>query len=347
MTVATRSVFKEAAAPRSLALRHQPIAAIGPLDVQVKIHCASICGTDLHIYKWNDWAARSYQPPIPLGHEFGGTVVCTGTAVTRVRAGDIVSAETHLPCGHCRQCRLGRGHTCDNLRLFSRMGLGCFADYTVVPEALLRVVPHGIPIDFATMMEPLGVSVRAVTEVPIAGANVLVVGCGPIGLFAVAAARAYGAGRIMATDLAAYRRSLAQRLGADEVVDPTRQPLADAMPAQLAREKFDVVIETSGSEQAFQEAVTQTRRGGDIVFASLPERPFSIDMARHVILGEITLRGVYGRRLDQTWLQVETLLRAHGPVLAEVLTHTVPLADYEAAFALAASGEAGKVVLHP
>ncbi|MGO4714027.1 alcohol dehydrogenase catalytic domain-containing protein [Bradyrhizobium sp. 2TAF24] len=347
MSIDTRSVFKEAAAPRSLGLRRQPIAALGPHDVLVRIHSASICGTDLHIYKWNEWAAHSYRPPLPLGHEFGGTVVGTGAAVTRVHAGDIVSAETHLPCGECRQCRLGRGHTCDNLRLFSRMGLGCFADHTVVPEALLRLVPDGIAVDFATMMEPLGVSVRAVTEVSVTGANVLVVGCGPIGLFAVAAARAYGAGRIMATDLAAYRRALAQRLGADVVADPARQSLGDAMPAQLAREKFDVVIETSGSEQAFQDALAQTRKGGDIVFASLPERSFSIDMARHVILGEITLRGVYGRRLDQTWLQVETLLRTHGPQLAQVMTHRLPLADFDAAFALAASGEAGKVVLQP
>lgn len=347
MTLSTRSVFKEAAAPRSLGLRHHPVAAIGPHDVLVRIHSASICGTDLHIYKWNDWAARSYRPPTALGHEFGGTVVAVGDGVTRVREGDIVSAETHLPCGHCHQCRLGRGHTCDNLKLFSRMGLGCFADYTIVPDALLRVVPDGTPIEFATMMEPLGVSVRAVTEVAVTGANVLVVGCGPIGLFAVAAARAYGAGAIIATDLAAYRRTLAQRLGADDVVDPARQSLADAMPARLVRDKFDVVIETSGSEQAFQDALTQTRRGGDVVFASLPDRPFSIDMARHVILSEITLRGVYGRRLDQTWLQTEALLRSHGAALSQVLTHTLPLADYDAAFALAASGEAGKVVLRP
>jgi len=347
MTLTTRSVFKEAAVPHSLGLRRQPITAIGPHDVLIKIHSASICGTDLHIYKWNDWAARSYQPPLPLGHEFGGTVICTGDAVTRVREGDIVSAETHLPCGQCRQCRLGRGHTCDNLKLFSRMGLGCFADVIVAPEALLRGVPDGIPIDFATIMEPLGVSVRAVTEVPVTGANVLVVGCGPIGLFAIAAARAYGAGAIMATDLAGYRRSLAQQLGADAVVDPISQPLSDAMPARLAREKFDVVIETSGNEGAFQDALTQTRKGGDIVFASLPERPFSIDMARHVILSEITLRGIYGRRLDQTWLQVETLLRTYGPKLAQVMTHRLPLADFEAAFALAASGQAGKVVLQP
>jgi threonine 3-dehydrogenase len=347
MTVESRSVFKEQPAPHSLGLRLQPLASVGESDVLIKIHSASICGTDLHIYKWNEWASHTYRPPMPLGHEFGGTVVHIGAAARTVREGDIVTAETHLPCGRCRQCRLGRGHTCDNLRLFSRMGLGCFADYTVVPESLLRVVPEDISVELATIMEPLGVSVRAVTEVPIAGANVLVLGCGPIGLFAVAAARAYGAGRIMAADLSAYRLDLSARLGADVVVDPGQQSIASAMPPALASEKFDVVIETSGSEKAFQEALEQTRRGGEVVFTSLPDRPFNIDVSRYVILREIGLRGVYGRRLDKTWLQVETLLRTHGPTLAQVTSHRLPLADFETAFTLASSGKAGKVVLQP
>jgi len=345
--IEARSIFKEQAAPHSLGMRSRQLISVAESEVLIKIHSSSICGTDLHIYKWNEWASRSYRPPMPLGHEFGGTVIEAGSAVRTIRKGDIVTAETHLPCGHCRQCRLGRGHTCDNLKLFSRMGLGCFADYTVVPEAALRIVPADIPIEHATMMEPLGVSVRAVSEIPVDGKNVLVLGCGPIGLFAVAAARAYGAGRIMATDLSAYRLALAESLGADIVLDPSQQSIASAMPAILAEEKFDVVIETSGSERAFQEAIDETRKGGDIVFASLPDRPFSIDISRYLILKEIGLRGVYGRRLDETWLRVETLLRLQGPKLAQVMSHALPLADFETAFALASSGQAGKVVLHP
>lgn len=343
----SRSLLKEEAAPNSLALRSRALPPLGETDVLVRIQSASICGTDLHIYKWNDWAARNYRPPMPLGHEFGGTVAGVGAAVRRVRVGDAVTAETHLACGECRQCRLGRGHTCDDLRLFSRMGLGCFADFTVVPEAVLRVVPADVPAGLATIMEPLGVSVRAVTEVPVAGANVLVLGCGPIGLFAVGAARAYGAGRIVAADLSAYRLDLAERLGADIAVNPAERSIASVMPAALAKEKFDVVIETSGSERALDEAFESIRKGGDVVFASMPDKPFRIDLSRYLILREIGLRGVYGRRLDETWLRVEGLLRTHGQVLAQVLTHRFPLADFDAGFALASAGMAGKVVLEP
>jgi threonine 3-dehydrogenase len=345
--IESRSIFKEEAAPHSLGMRSRQLAAVGECEVLIKIHSASICGTDLHIYNWNDWASRSYRPPMPLGHEFGGTVIKIGSAVRTICEGDVVTAETHVPCGRCQQCRLGRGHTCDNLKLFSRMDLGCFADYTVVPEAALRIVPSDIAVELATMMEPLGVSVRAVTEVPVGGANVLILGCGPIGLFAVAAARAYGAGRIMATDLSPYRLALAESLGADIALNAGRQSIASAMPAILAKEKFDVVIETSGSERAFQEAIDETRKGGNIVFASLPDRPFVIDISRYVILREIGIRGVYGRRLDDTWLRVETLLRTQGPRLAQVMSHRLPLADFETAFTLASSGQAGKVVLHP
>jgi threonine 3-dehydrogenase len=196
-------------------------------------------------------------------------------------------------------------------------------------------------------MEPLGVSVRAVTEVPIYGTNVLMLGCGPIGLFAIAAARAYGAGRIMATDLSTYHLALAESLGADIVLNAGQQSIVSAIPAILAKEKFDVVIETPGSERAFQEAIDETRKGGNIVFASLPGRPFIIDISRYVILREVGIRGVYGPRLDETWLRVQTLLRTQGPRLAPVMSHRLPLADFETDFTLASSGQAGKVVLHP
>ena len=339
MGVESRFVLKERPGSGGLALQSvvlpDPLAA----DVLIKIHSASICGTDLHIYKWNDWAARTYHPPFRLGHEFAGKVVAVGPNSKAIQPGDHVTAETHIPCGHCHQCRLNRRHTCDNLQLFSRSGFGCFSDYTLVPEATLRVVPPRIPLEHATIMEPLGIAVRAVTEAGVGGANVLVLGAGPIGLFAIVAAKAYGAASIIATDLSDYRLDLARQVGATASINPHDGALA--MPPA------DVVIETTGSEAAFTQALGSVRKGARVVFASLPEHPFSLDITRHVVLREITISGVYGRRLDETWIQVERLLASHGCELARILTHRLPLDSFQAAFALAASGNAGKVVLLP
>lgn len=339
----SRFVVKDRAETNGLSLRNDALRALGPDDVLIRIHSAAICGTDLHIYKWNRWAAQTYTPPFAMGHEFGGTAIATGEAVRRVAVGDTVTAETHIPCGQCAQCRMNRRHTCENMRLFGRLGLGCMAEHTVVPEAALRVVPRDIPIAFATMMEPMGVAVRAVREIDVTGAHVHVLGCGPIGLFAIAAARAFGAARITAAEPSAYRRALAESVGADAVLDPTTSSLA----AGLGGAKLDAVIDASGHEQAVAAALDCMRSGGDVVFASLPEKPFTIDIARHVVLREITLRGVYGRRIDETWLLVEGLLRTQGAIFAKVLTHHLPLDRFDEAFALAASGEAGKVVLVP
>jgi threonine 3-dehydrogenase len=242
---------------------------------------------------------------------------------------------------------MNRRHTCENMRLFGRLGLGCMGEFTIVPEATLRVVPKDIPTEFATMMEPMGVAVRAAREIDIAGADVLILGCGPIGLFAIATARAFGAGRVVATEPSAYRRALALSVGADAAFDPATTATDAALTQTIGRAKVDAVIDTSGNEKAVAAALDCIRSGGDIVFASLPERPFAIDIARHVVLREITIRGIYGRRIDETWLQVETLLRTRGPEFAKVLTHRMPLDRFDEAFALASSGEAGKVVLVP
>ncbi|HEX2115962.1 MAG TPA: alcohol dehydrogenase catalytic domain-containing protein [Alphaproteobacteria bacterium] len=347
MAAQSQSVIKERPEENGLALRTLPLRELAPDDVLIQIHSAAICGTDIHIYKWNRWAARTYTPPFPMGHEFSGKVVAVGRDVARIKIGDAVTAETHIPCGHCAQCRMNRRHTCENMRLFSRLGLGCMAEFTVVPEAALRTVPPDIPIELATMMEPMGVAVRAAREIDIAGADVLVLGCGPIGLFAIGAARAFGAGRIVASEPSSYRRALALSVGADAAAAPQDASLETALSQAVGRTKVDAVIDTSGNERAVTAALDCIRSGGDIVFASLPEQPFAIDVARHVVLREITLRGIYGRRIDETWLQVENLLRTRGAAFAKVLTHRLPLARFDEAFALACSGEAGKVVLLP
>jgi len=338
---APASLFKARAAPGALSLEAVPLPEIGAQDVLVRVHSAAICGTDLHLFKWNAWAARHYQPPFPLGHEFSGEVLEVGSGVTRFTSGDRVVAETHLPCGDCDQCRANRRHTCLNLRLFSRLGRGCFCSHTVVPEQSLRKVPGHLDLRTAAIMEPLGVSVRAVMETDIRAANVLVIGCGPIGLFAIAAARALGAARITAADPVPFRQQLAAELGTDAAF----ASLDDLVSRTgLRADNFDVAIDASGHPEAIRAGVSLLRPGGGMIIASLPSQEVSLDLSRHIVLREIVVRGVYGRLIDETWLQVESLLAAGRLQLDAILTHSFPLADFEQAFQTAASGQAGKVL---
>jgi threonine 3-dehydrogenase len=339
MAVESCFVFKERPERGALALRSVALGELQGTDVLIKVHSASICGTDLHIYKWNDWAARTYRAPFRMGHEFAGTVIAVGPDVKTINRGDHVTAETHIACGYCHQCRLNRRHTCDYLRLFSRLGFGCFSDHTVVPEAALRVAPPDIPIGLATIMEPLGVSVRAVSEARVAGQRVLVLGAGPIGLFVVLAAHAYGAAEIVATDLSSFRQELALQIGAHKVGG------ADLL-ANLAQ-RFDAVIDTTGQIAPVLEALELIRSGGTMVLASLPDERLPLDVTRYVVLREISLKGVYGRKLDETWIATERLLRTHAAAAASVITDRLPLFEFARAFELAVSGHAGKVVLTP
>jgi threonine 3-dehydrogenase len=338
----TRMLVKARAEPDGLALETHALPPLGPTDVLLSIKRAAICGTDLHIYRWNDWAARTYRTPAPMGHEFAAEVVAVGDAVARLKPGQLVTVETHIPCGRCRQCRMNRRHTCLDMRLFSRLGRGCFGDRTVVPEAALRVVPAGIPLEHACIMEPLGISVRAVMEANVAAATVLVSGCGPVGLFAIAAARALGAARIVAADVSEVRLKIARAVGADVAVDPRSTTLTQELP-----DGADVAVETSGVASAIGDSLAAVRPGGQVLMLGLPDAPIPIDITRHVVLREVAVRGLYGRLIDETWLQVERLLLAKALNLAPILTHTFPLAEYDRAFALAASGEAGKVSLVP
>jgi threonine 3-dehydrogenase len=338
----TRLLVKARAEPDGLALETRALPPPGATDVVLAIKRAAICGTDLHIYRWNDWAARTYRMPAALGHEFVAEVVATGEAVTRLKQGQLVTVETHIPCGRCDQCRMNRRHTCLDMQLFGRLGRGCFGDYTVVPEAALRPVPEGIPLEHACIMEPLGISVRAVMEANVAAETLLVSGCGPVGLFAIAAARALGAARIVASDVSEERLRIARAVGADTTIDPRSGPLPSAIPGGA-----DVAIETSGVVGAIADSLAAVRPGGQVLMLGLPDAPVPIDITRHVVLREVAVRGLYGRLIDETWLQLERLLLAKALNLAPILTHTFPLAEYDRAFALAASGAAGKVSLVP
>jgi threonine 3-dehydrogenase len=321
----------------------RPLAALGPTDVAVRVTTAGICGTDLHIIGWNAWAAGAYQPPIALGHEFCGTVMAVGSEVHRFAAGDRVVAETHLACGHCRQCRMNRRHICENLKVFSRLGQGGFAEKTVVPSALLRHVPDGVSDGLATLMEPLGVAVRAAMIADLRGASVYIAGCGPIGLLTVAAAKAYGARKIIVSDLSPARTALAIRMGAEAVIKADGEDFLERIKVETGGTGVDVAIDTTGVARAIETALAATTTGGRLVLTGIPSGPISLDLGRHVVLREVAINGLYGRLLDETWLQVEALLTRSDVDLAPILTHTFRLEDFERAFEIARNGASGKV----
>jgi threonine 3-dehydrogenase len=326
-------------------LIRRPLRTLEPDEVLVRVRRAGICGTDLHIAGWNEWASCSYSPPVALGHEFCGEVVETGIESRHFKQGERVVAETHLRCGQCRQCRLENGHLCDNLRTFSKLDRGGFADFTIIPASLLRRVPAHLSDEIACLMEPLGIAMRCVTEAQVTGADVLIVGCGPIGLMAVAAARALGADTIIASDHSAERRHLAQQLGATLLVDPKNQPVGDFVREATAG-GVQISVDTSGADAGIADALAATLTSGVCVLAGLPERQTSLDLTRHVILREVTIRGIYGRRIDRTWVEMERLLGKPGFDLGPLITHAFELEEYASAFEVALSRRAGKVIFN-
>ncbi|EHM01760.1 putative chlorophyll synthesis pathway protein BchC [Acetobacteraceae bacterium AT-5844] len=342
--ITTRMLVKEWQRHGGVAMHQRELRPLGPQDVLVRVRRAAICGTDLHVYGWNDWAARNYRLPIPMGHEMGGEVLAIGAQVSGIEPGMRISAETHIACGHCRQCRANRRHTCLNLKLFSKQGLGCFSDYTVVPASALRRVPDDMPFRDASIMEPLGVGVRAAMEADLRGRNALVTGCGPIGLFTIAAARALGAARVVAADLHDYRRELARALGADTVINPEVEPLAEATLQATGGEGIDVAIDCAGNGRAIQDSLSSLVPGGALILAGLPSGPVALDLAKDVIVREARVQGIFGRLIDETWLATESLLRSGRLKVEPVLTHSFPLDRFEEAFELAESGASGKVM---
>ena len=336
-------LLKQSAGAGGVAMASRPLRDPGPEEVLVRVRRAAICGTDLHILNWNDWAARSYRLPMALGHEFSGEVVRIGSAVRGFAAGDRVCAETHLACGHCAQCRMGRGHTCLNLRVFTSLDEGAFGQYTMVPAPLLRRLPAQLAHRHGCLLEPLGIAARAVMQGDVAGGTLWVSGCGPVGLLAIAAAKAIGVRWIAATDLSGPRRALAVEIGASCVFDPRDGDLRTAAGAEAPDGGVDAVVEASGAAVAIHAALETARPGGTVVLAGLPSAPVELDLARHVILREVVLRGIYGRELDRTWREVEALLPRLGDALDRIVTHEYELEDFDEAFATALSGNAGKV----
>ena len=343
-----RAVRKRGPEP-GLVLDEVPVPTPGPDEVLVRIEAASICGTDLHIARWDQWSSERVSPPLTLGHELCGTVVATGSSVRDVDEGDYVSAESHVTCGVCFHCRTGRAHMCERTRILGVDRDGGFADFVVVPANVVwRNDRSKLPPHLACLQEPFGNAVFATSKQELAGRAVAVLGCGPVGLFTIAIARAFGAGRLLASDQVPYRLDLARQLGADEVVDVDE---VDDVSAWFVEQNdgvgMGVVFEMSGALQAIQDAFGIARHGGNVVLFGIPARPATIDIAESLIFKNLTVSAVNGREIWDTWYTTRWLLE-HGVVdLAPLISARMPLEQFEDAFALLESGEACKIVLEP
>ncbi|MDQ6681653.1 MAG: L-threonine 3-dehydrogenase [Chloroflexota bacterium] len=327
-------------------LIEREVPAPGAGEVLLHMEAASICGTDYHLYAWDQWAREVVKPPVILGHELAGRVVGIGSGVTRVREGDLVGVESHLVDWSCAQCRAGNEHLCRNLRVIGAHVDGGFAEYVVIPETN-AIESNGLDPAVVALQEPMGNAVHAAFVEPIEFRTVLVTGCGPIGLCAVGIARAADAALVIATDTEPYRLELAARMGADLALDATDPETPRRIADATGGDGVEVVLEMSGAGTALNQALGVVTRGGRISLLGIFSEPVRVDLSDLVIQKGVRLYGIYGRRIYDTWERTQALLRSGALDVTPILTHRFDLAEWERGFDLIASRHAGKVVLLP
>jgi threonine 3-dehydrogenase len=337
-----KALVKVARGP-GLELTDVPPPRPGPGDVVVRVLRTGICGTDLHIDSWDEWAARTIKPPLVIGHEFVGEVVEVGPAVTKVGVGDLVSGEGHLVCGTCRNCKAGRRHLCKNTIGLGVHTAGAFAELAVLPEQNAWVHRHDVDLDVAAIFDPFGNAVHTALSFPVLGEDVLITGAGPIGLMAAAVAKHAGARHVVITDVSEPRLELARKVGVDVALDVGAAAIADVQGALDMHEGFDVGMEMSGQPSALREMIANMTHGGRIALLGLPAAPIAVDWTA-VVLKMLTIKGIYGREMFETWYAMSVLLQA-GLDLSPVITHRFGYTDHAAAFATAREGRCGKVIL--
>jgi threonine 3-dehydrogenase len=330
---------------RGMEMREVPVPQIGATDVLVAVETASVCGTDLHIYRWDPWAEARIKPPYIPGHEFCGTVAAIGELVTNVQVGDFVSAEMHVACGHCLQCRSGQAHVCQFVKILGVDADGAFADFVRIPASNIWKLDAAIPRDWGSLHDPFGNAVHTVLSGAIAGQTVAVTGCGPIGLFAVGVAKACGAARVIAIEPNAQRLELARTLGADTLLDPTHDNVEARVRELTGNNGVDVLLEMSGHGAAIVQGFRILRNGGRASLLGLPARPVELDLANAIIFKGAEVHGINGRKMYETWFQMDALLRGGKIDLTPVITHRLPLAQFDDAMHLLESGEASKILL--
>lgn len=329
-------------------LTNIPVPQYGLREVLVRVRSAALCGTDLHILNWNQWAqGAGIQLPVIMGHECCGDVVAVGSEVKNIEVGDKVVAETHIPCGACYQCQNGEQHICNNLKMFSIHMDGCFAEYTVIPAACIRKIPREISYDVGAVMEPLGTALRGVDATQVGGSRVVIIGCGPIGLFAVAAAAALGAAQIVALDISDLRLATAIKMGADITLNAVDKNTDQIVLKATGGYGADVIIEASGSPEGLKQSFRLLRKGGRVALIGLPDKPVELDLVKDVVFKEAKIIGIHGREMFKTWTQMESLLVSGKLVVDPVITHILPLTQWREGIELAKSGQACKVIYHP
>lgn len=340
------AVAKVHAAPGAAVISTE-VPRSGPADLLVRVKAASICGTDLHIHKWDRWAQGRIKPPLVFGHEFCGEVAEVGEEVTGFAVGDYVSAETHIFDTTCDLCRLGRPHVCRNVSIIGIDRPGCFAEFIGIPARAAWRLDRSVPPEIGAVLDPLGNAVHTVLAGEVAGCTVAVVGCGPIGCMAIAVARAAGAGRILATETNPYRRELATRMGVDEVLDPSDPLTAERLMELTDNCGADVVLEMSGHPAGVTQALRIAKPGSRVSLLGLPPRPVEIDLSNDVIFRGITIQGINGRRIWETWYQMQSLLVSGALDVKPLITHQFKLAQFDDAITLLGTGNAAKIILYP
>jgi threonine 3-dehydrogenase len=322
-----------------------PIPAAGPKDVRIRVTAFAICGTDLHIVEWDRWAESRIKPPLIPGHEFTGVVESVGSEVTLVKPGDRVTGETHIYCGLCYACRRGLPHLCENVQILGVDRQGAFADLVVIPEQNVWKLHPSIPEEIAAVHDPLGNAVHCALAGPVAGLRFAVFGCGPIGCFAVGVLKASGASWVAAVDKNPIRLELAERMGADLLLNVEKDAVVPAIRAATEGRGVDAMLEMSGSPGAFRDGFEALANGGRVALLGIPSKPIEIDVAREVIFRGATVQGINGRWIYDTWYRMEALLLSGSLDIRPVITHTFGWEEFDRAVELQRSGKAGKIVL--
>ena len=318
--------------------------SVGPNDVMIEIHKTAICGTDLHIYKWDEWSQATIPVPMVVGHEYVGKVVAMGSEVAGFEVGDRVSGEGHITCGHCRNCRAGRRHLCRNTVGVGVDRQGAFAEHLVIPAYNAFKIPDEISDDLAAIFDPFGNAVHTALSFDLVGEDVLITGAGPIGIMAAGIAKHVGARHVVITDINPYRLALAEKMGATRAVDVSKESLKDVMVELGMTEGFDVGLEMSGVPSAFHSMLDTMNHGGKIAMLGIPAGEMGIDWSKVIFKG-LVIKGIYGREMFETWYKMASLIQA-GLDLSPMITHQFDIADYQTGFDTMVAGNCGKVLLN-
>ena len=341
--MSTMKALVKAAPQTGLELQQVDIPKPGASDVLIKVRKTAICGTDVHIWNWDEWSAKTVPVPMVVGHEFCGEIVETGSAVQKFTIGQRVSGEGHITCGTCRNCRAGRGHLCRNTLGVGVNRPGAFAEYLCLPECNVVPIPEDVPEEIAAIFDPFGNAVHTALSFDLIGEDVLVTGAGPIGIMGALVAQRVGARKVLITDISDFRIKLASKLGVQNVVNAANEDLADVMRTMDMQEGFDVGLEMSGAAPALRDMIDKMNNGGKIALLGISPTEFAVDW-NQIIFKMLQVKGIYGREIFETWYKMIALVQG-GLDLSGLITHRIAADDFEQGFEHMLSGEAGKVVM--